>query len=89
VVLQGLIGELTEFRLQRPPEPVKQTGPAQAAAQRLPSLPRLAAALSAEARLLATRPADARPPDTLGMARVIRLMAPADDPAATRRAAIA
>jgi hypothetical protein len=78
-----------EFELQPPSEPVRQTGPAQAAAQRLPPLPRLAAALSAEAHLLATLPADARPPDTLGMARVIGLMALTNDSAATRRAAIA
>jgi hypothetical protein len=38
-------------------------------------LPPLAGALSAEAHLLASLPSDARPPDMLGMAGVIKLMA--------------
>ena len=88
-LLEGLVGELTEFRLQRPPEPVEETGAAESAAQPLPQLPRLATALSAEAHLLATLASDARPPDTLGMARVIKLMAVANDRAGTKREAVA
>ena len=41
---------------------------------------RLAAALSAEGHLLATLPPDGRPPDMLGMARVINLVALAAGP---------
>jgi hypothetical protein len=88
-VLESLVGELTDFRLQRPPEPVKGTGAPESAARPLPPLPPLAAALSGEAHLLATLPSDARPPDTLGMARVIKLMALANDPAGTERTAVA
>ena len=54
----------------------------------LPPLPPLAAALSAESHLLASMTPDARPPDTLGMAGVMRLMALAE-PAGTERAAVA
>jgi hypothetical protein len=36
--------------------------------------------MSAEGHLLATLPADARPPDTLGMAGVMKLVAPATEP---------
>ena len=86
-VLEGLVGELTEFHVERPPDPTVRAHPKRSA--RLPPLPRLAAALSAEAHLLATLPSDARPPDTLGMARVIRLMALANDAAGTKRAAVA
>jgi hypothetical protein len=43
---------------------------------RSPSLPPLAAALSAEAHPLASLPFDTRPPDMLGVARVMKLMTP-------------
>jgi hypothetical protein len=70
-VLEGLVGELVEFHVEQTPQP-----PAQATApQPLPQLPPLAAAMSAEAHLLATLQPDARPPDLLGMARVMQLVA--------------
>ena len=46
----------------------------------LPPLPRLAAALSAEGQMLASLPPHERPPDMLGMGRVIKLMALAAGP---------
>jgi hypothetical protein len=52
-------------------------------------LPPLAAALSAEGHLLATLPSDARPPDMLGMARVMKLMALTAEHAGPKRAAAA
>jgi hypothetical protein len=79
-VLEGLVGELLEFQLERPPQPSGKPDAAETAPQRLPPLPRLAAAMSAEGHLLATLPADERPPDVLGMARVMKLMAMAAGP---------
>jgi hypothetical protein len=80
LVLEGLVGELGEFQVERPPEaPGKSDAPC-TAPQRLPPLPRLAAALSAEGHLLATLSPDERPPDVLGMARVLKLMALAAGP---------
>jgi hypothetical protein len=73
-VLESLIGELVEFHVARPSEPpadVRRPEPAQA----LPPLRSLAAALSAEAHLLASLPPDERPPDMLGMAGALRLIA--------------
>jgi hypothetical protein len=84
-VLEGLVGELVEFHVARPSEPpadVRRPEPAQA----LPLLPPLAAALSAEAHLLATLPPDERPPDMLGIAGAFRLMA-LKDAARTRKMA--
>jgi hypothetical protein len=88
-VLEGLVGELTEFHVERSsaspaearaPEPER---PAQA------PLPPLAAALSAEGHLLASLSCDARPPDMLGMARVMKLMALVAEFAGAERAAVA
>jgi hypothetical protein len=70
-VLEGLVGELVEFHVEQPPEPRAQA----VRPKPLPELPLLAAAMSAEAHLLATMQPDARPPDMLGMARVMQLMA--------------
>ena len=53
------------------------------------SLPPLAAALSAEAHLLASLPPDVRPPDMLGMDRVMRLAALAGGHARAERTAAA
>jgi hypothetical protein len=86
-VLEGLVGELTEFQLERPVHAPEAK--AASAANPLPTLPPLAAALSAEGHLLATLPADARPPDLLGMAGVIKLMALTTDLAGAERAAVA
>ena len=88
-VLENLVGELVEFHVERP-----SAGPAEARApktapQPLPRLPPLAAALSAEGHLLATLPSDARPPDMLGMARVMKLMAMAAEHTGPKRAAVA
>ena len=81
--LEGLVGELVEFHLEHPPEP-----PAAASEPKpLSALPPLAAALSAEAHLLASLPPDVRPPDMLGMAGVLRLMGLAGDPARAERTA--
>jgi hypothetical protein len=88
-VLQSLVGELTEFQVERPsdsPTETREREPARPA--QWPLLP-LAAVLSAEGHLLATLPPDDRPPDTLGMARAIKLMALAAEAAGTGRAAVA
>jgi hypothetical protein len=87
-VLERLVGELVEFQVERSRSPDKPSA-SDSSPHRLPPLPRLAAALSAEGHLLATMPSDARPPDTLGMARVIRLMALAHEAAKTKRVAVA
>jgi hypothetical protein len=79
-ILEGLVGELVEFQVERPPQPPGKADAPDTAAQRLPQLPPLAAALSAEGHLLATLPPDERLPDVLGMARVIKLMALAARP---------
>jgi len=88
VVLESLVGELTEFYLDRP-----SGSPAEAKAEwaphPLPTLPPLAAALSAEGHLLASLPPDGRPPDMLGMARVIKLMNLAAELVGAERAAVA
>jgi hypothetical protein len=52
-------------------------------------LPPLAAAISVEGHLLATLPADARPPDMLGMAGVMKLIALGTGLAGAERAAVA
>jgi hypothetical protein len=88
LVLEGMVGELTEFHLDRParstaearaPEPERSMRP----------LPPLAAALSAEGHLLSSLPSDARPPDMHGMARVLKLMTMAGEHGRTARAAVA
>jgi hypothetical protein len=79
-VLEGMVGELVEFQVERPPQPPGKADAPDTAAQRLPPLPPLAAAMSAEAHLLATLPPDQRPPDLLGMARVMKLVALAAGP---------
>jgi hypothetical protein len=52
-------------------------------------LPPLVAALSAEGHLLATLPADGRPPDLLGMTCVMQLMTLATEVAGSEQAAAA
>ena len=94
-VLEGLIGEVVEFLVERPPDPAQDTAPAPdlpaetSAPIRPKALPPLAAALSAEGHLLASLPSDARPPDMLGMAGVMKLMALAAEAVGTERAAVA
>jgi hypothetical protein len=75
VVLEGLVGELGEFQIEQPAEPPGKPEAADATAASLRPLPPLAAAMSAEAHLLASLPPEGRPPDLLGMARVVKLMA--------------
>jgi hypothetical protein len=77
--LEGLVGELVEFQVERSPRSPDKPS-ASDTAPSLPPLPRLAAALSAEGHLLATLSPDERPPDVLGMARVMKLMALAAGP---------
>jgi hypothetical protein len=88
-VLESLVGELTEFRVELPTEPFSKARAPESAPQPLPTLPPLAAALSAEGHLLATLPPDGRAPDMLGMARVMKLMTLAAEHAGTERAAVA
>jgi hypothetical protein len=87
-VLESLVGELTEFHVERPSD-----SPAEASAREperpARPLPPLAAALSAEGHLLATLPPDGRPPDMLGMARVMKLMTLAAELDGAERAAVA
>jgi hypothetical protein len=79
-ILEGLVGELVEFQVERSPQSPDKPSASDASPHRLPPLPRLAAALSAEGHLLATLSPDERPPDVLGMPRVIKLMALAAGP---------
>ena len=88
-VLESLVGEVVEFHVERPPQPSGKAGAPESAPHPLPPLPPLAAALSAEGHLLATLPSDARPPDMLGMARVMKLMAMAAEHTGPKRAAVA
>jgi hypothetical protein len=87
-VLEGMVGELGEFQIA-PPEPPGKPEAADATTASLRPLPPLAAAMSAEAHLVATLPPDERPPDLLGMARVVKLMALAAAHANPARAAAA
>jgi hypothetical protein len=76
-VLEGLVGKLVDFHIERlhvPPASAPNPTP-------LCPLPPLAAALSAEAHLLATLPPTDRPSDMLGMAGVLRLTGFGGDPA--------
>jgi hypothetical protein len=90
-VLEGLVGEVVEFQVDRPVEQPAEANatPPRAAPTPLPPLPPLAAALSAEGHLLASVPSDARPPDMLGMTRVMKLMALASGLAGAEWAAVA
>src|SRR5919106_473789 len=88
-VLESLVGELTEFHVERPSDSPAEAGAPQAAPQALAAFPPLAAALCAEGHLLARLSPDGRPPDMLGMAHVIKLMALADELAGAERAAVA
>jgi hypothetical protein len=88
-VLEGLLGELVEFRLEGPPEPPGKPEATDATPAILRPLPPLAAAMSAEAQLLATLPPDERPPDVLGMARVMKLVALAAEHTGPERAVAA
>jgi hypothetical protein len=81
-VLEGLVGELAEFDIESEDDP-----PVAKAPDPPPPLRPLAAALSAEGHLLATLPPGQRPPDMLGMARVMKLVALTADHDATKRAA--
>ena len=88
-ILESLVGELTEFHVEHPPEsPAKPREPARERPPQRP-LPPLAAALSAAGHLLATLPPHGRLPDMLGMAGVMKLMALSAEPAGAQRAAVA
>jgi hypothetical protein len=90
-VLEDLVGELTEFHTESPPGRPQDTAsaPEPRPPKPLRALPAIAAALSAESHLLASLPSDARPPDMLGMARVMKLMALTTAAAGVERAAAA
>jgi hypothetical protein len=88
-VLEGMVGELVEFHMARPSDSRADASAASSVAQPLPPLPPLGAALSAEGHLLASLPPDERPPDMLGMARVMKLVTMAGEHSGTARAAIA
>jgi hypothetical protein len=79
-VLEGMVGELVEFDMERPSAVPTEAGASRSVVPALPPLPRLAAALSAEGHMLASLAPHERPPDMLGMARVIKLMALAAGP---------
>jgi hypothetical protein len=90
-VLEGLVGEVVGFQVDRPVEPAagaSATAPRAAPTPLPPSRP-LAAALSAESYLLASLPSYAHPPDMLGMARVMKLIALTTAGAGVERAAAA
>jgi hypothetical protein len=90
-VLEGLVGGLAKFHVEGPLD--RPQGVASAPEPRPPkplrALPPMTAALSAESHLLASLPSDARPPDMLGIAGVIKLMGLAAQPAGIERAAAA
>jgi hypothetical protein len=90
-VLEGLVGALAEFYAERPAEPPhnKAGAPEARPPKPLRALPPMTAALAAEAHLLASLPADARPPDMLGVARVMKLMTLATEYPGAQRAAVA
>jgi hypothetical protein len=88
-VLEGLVGELVEFQVERSPRSSDKPNASGTSPRRLPPLPPLAAALSAEGHLLATLSSDERPPDVLGMARVMKLAALAAEHAKPERAVAA
>jgi hypothetical protein len=81
-VLESLVGELVEFDIESEDDP-----PVAKAPDPPPPLRPLAAALSAEGHLLATLPPGQRPPDMLGMVRVMKLVALTAEHDATKRAA--
>jgi hypothetical protein len=87
--LEGMVGELVEFHMDRPSDSPAEASAPQSVAKPLQPLPPLAAVLSAEGHLLATLPCDAGPPDMLGMAGVMKLMALAAEAVGTERAAVA
>ena len=87
--VENLVGELLAFRLEHPPEPPGKPEATDATPASLPPLPALAAAMSAEAHLLATLPRGEGPPDLLGMARVMKLVALAAEHTGPERAAAA
>jgi len=86
-VLESLVGELTEFHLERPSDATAEARAPERPVQA--PLPPLAAALSAEGHLLATLPPDGRAPHMLGMARVMKLMALTSELAGAQQAAVA
>jgi hypothetical protein len=88
-ILESLIGELTEFQIEQPPEPPGKSDSPDTPPPHLRPLPSLAAAMSAEAHLLASLPPDQRPPDILGMARVMKLVTLAAEHAKSERAVAA
>jgi hypothetical protein len=88
-VLKSLVGELTEFHVERPSDSPTEARAPEPEWRPRPPLPPLAAALSAEGHLLATLPPDGRPPDMLGMAGVMKLMTLATELAGAERAAVA
>ena len=88
-VLESLVGELTEFHVERSTKPSGKADAPEPPAQRLTPLPPLAAALSAEGHLLATLLPGQRPPDMLGMAGVIKLRTLVAGPAGAQRTAVA
>ena len=95
-VLEGLVGEIVHFNIECPREPrpdqEETEAPARgsAPAPELPAgLPPIAAALAAEAGLLAALSPYERRPDMLGMVRVIKLMTLAAEHAGPERAAAA
>jgi hypothetical protein len=87
-VLEGMVGELREFHVERPSASRAKASAREPERPARP-LPPLAAALSAEGHLLATLPPDGRPPDMLGMARVMKLMTLAAELDGAERAAVA
>jgi hypothetical protein len=88
-VLEGMVGELVQFKLEHLPHFPGKTDSHHTPPLDPRPLPSLAAALSAEAHLLATLPPDERPPDLLGMARVMKLAALAAQHAKPERAVAA
>jgi hypothetical protein len=89
-VLEGMVGELLEFRMDRRPwDSSVEASAARSVARLLPPRPPLAAALSAEGQLLASLPPAERPPDMLGMARVMKLVTMAGELGGTARAVVA
>jgi hypothetical protein len=85
------VGGLAEFHAESPPDQPQDTAsaPEPRLLKPLRALPAMAAALSAESHLLASLSSDARPPDMLGIAGAMKLMALAAEAVGIERAAAA
>jgi hypothetical protein len=74
-VLEGMVGEVTEFTIEQPPEPPAHAAepPPQKATEPKPAMPRALDVLSYQGHMLATLDPYQRPPDMLGAHQLLAL----------------